>query len=81
MTSIVAAREYRPQPAKTSTQCVNVGSQVVAPPRVSRDKESLLKEELTVDNYKEKFCLLLEVEEQEHRMQLTERYIYIMLYS
>ncbi len=72
MIFIVAAREYRPQPTKTFTHPVNMGSQA-APPHVSRDRQILLKEELTVDNYREKFHLLLEVEEQEHRMQLAER--------
>lgn len=38
-----------------------------------RDTESLLKEELTVENYKDKFHALLEVEEQEQRIQLTEK--------
>lgn len=33
--------------------------------------EDLLREELEVDNYREKFRILLNMEEQEHRVQLT----------
>ncbi len=73
---IVVVAECQPQQAiissSDSTHSANVGFQV-APPRVVRDRDTLLKEELTVDNYKEKFHLLLEEEVQECRKQLTER--------
>ena len=41
-------------------------------PRASapKDREVLLKEELTVDNYVEKFHALLDVEQEEHKVQL-----------
>ncbi len=73
---VVVARECLPQPAMISscdsTHSANVGSQV-SPRRMSREGDTLLKEDLTVDNYKEKFRLLLEEEQQEHRKLLTER--------
>ena len=83
---VVRVRDHYYQPA--SLHCsVNIGTQAtpscvpsesaprVSVPRVSvpRDREVLLKQELTVDNYVTKFHALLDVEEEEHRIQLTGR--------
>lgn len=37
------------------------------------DRDRLLKEELTEDNYKEKFHVLLDAEKQEHSVELARR--------
>ena len=56
------------KPPRTN-KAVDLDSRV--PDRRFSDTENLLKEELTVENYKEKFHALLDAEEQEHRKQLS----------
>ena len=76
--------------AKESHHTIKGGAQSISSPNVSvpeshssfydeyknklESHRCILEQELTAENYKEKFHLLLSWEEQEHAKQLAERY-------
>ena len=84
---VARVRDHYYQPANVPSALsphfnppINIGTQATpsnvsraSVPRVSVPREVLLKQELTVDNYVEKFHALLDIEQEEHKVQLAKR--------
>ena len=86
----VSKKEAKNMAVKESHHIVKGGAQSISSPNVSLPESHsssydeyknklethrcILEQELTAENYKEKFHLLLSWEEQEHAKQLAERY-------